>query len=380
MSEAVTIALTAVPVGLAFGFILERAGLGDPRVIGGQLTGRDFTVVRVMFGAILTAMLGLFVAGAVGLTDPGSVAVPPTDVVAQALGAVIFGGGFAMAALCPGTACVAAASGRRDGVAAVLGVFGGTLLTPVVWPLVDPVVQTVPREGATLGGDLGLSTGIVVGVLTVLGVGAFMLARWFETRASRWWVPTRVESVALTLGLLMPFLAAGSRTTPAALADIAREIEREQDHVDPLDLATWIREGKPGLRVVDVRDHLDTADYRIPGAIDVPLAKIASLRIRDDEEVVLYSDGGTHAAQGWVLLRARGVRNAKILKDGMAAWEDEVLSPIIPVAADDSTVQRFNRARDLSIWFGGRPRTSSAPFLQATRAAQGPRPRRRNTC
>ncbi|HUF29559.1 MAG TPA: hypothetical protein VMM77_02770, partial [Gemmatimonadaceae bacterium] len=51
--------ITALPIGVAFGVILERTGLGDPRVIAGQLTGRDFTVVRVMFGAIVTAMLGL---------------------------------------------------------------------------------------------------------------------------------------------------------------------------------------------------------------------------------------------------------------------------------------------------------------------------------
>jgi hypothetical protein len=47
-----SVATTAIPIGVAFGFILERAGLGDPRVIAGQLVGRDFTVIRVMFGAM----------------------------------------------------------------------------------------------------------------------------------------------------------------------------------------------------------------------------------------------------------------------------------------------------------------------------------------
>jgi uncharacterized membrane protein YedE/YeeE len=97
-------AVTAIPVGIAFGVILERAGLGDPRVIAGQLLGRDFTVVRVMFGAIITAMLGVVWASSMGWIDPSSIAMPPTDLPAQALGAVIFGGGFALAALCPGTA------------------------------------------------------------------------------------------------------------------------------------------------------------------------------------------------------------------------------------------------------------------------------------
>lgn len=114
--DALPVAATAIPVGIAFGFILERAGLGGPSVIRGQLLARDFTVIRVMFGAIVTAMLGVLWLAASGVIDAGAIAVPPTDVAGQALGAAIFGGGFALAALCPGTACVAAATGKRDGV------------------------------------------------------------------------------------------------------------------------------------------------------------------------------------------------------------------------------------------------------------------------
>ncbi|MBC7895342.1 MAG: YeeE/YedE family protein, partial [Cytophagaceae bacterium] len=137
---ALPIIATAVPVGIAFGVVLERAGLGDARVIRGQLVGRDFTVVVVMFGAIVTAMLGMLWMDALGLVPAITVATPPTDLAAQAVGAIIFGGGFGIAALCPGTACVAAASGRRDGVAAVAGVFAGTLLTPLAWPSLGRVV------------------------------------------------------------------------------------------------------------------------------------------------------------------------------------------------------------------------------------------------
>jgi hypothetical protein len=110
---ALPVAVTAIPVGIAFGFILERAGLGDPRKILGQLVLRDFTVVRVMFGAIVTAMLLLVVSAALGIVDMTTIAVPPTDIGAQVLGGVIFGGGFAVAALCPGTACVAAERSSR---------------------------------------------------------------------------------------------------------------------------------------------------------------------------------------------------------------------------------------------------------------------------
>src|SRR4051812_10108146 len=50
----------ALGVGIAFGWCLERAGLGSAPKLMGQFTLRDMTVLKVMFSAILTAMLGLF--------------------------------------------------------------------------------------------------------------------------------------------------------------------------------------------------------------------------------------------------------------------------------------------------------------------------------
>jgi len=370
-------AVTAIPIGIAFGVILERAGLGDPKVIAGQLLGRDFTVVRVMFGAIVTAMLGVAWASAAGWIDASAIAMPPTDLPAQALGAVLFGGGFALAALCPGTACVAAASGRRDGLAAMGGMFAGTALTPVAWPVVKDVVSVQPREGATLATDLGIPLGIVVLLLTIAGVLVMIIGRLMDSRGLRRnpLVPRPAESVALALAATFA-LADGRVALPATRAGaIATEIEREADHIDPIELAEAIKAGEPGLRIIDLREGLDTSAYMIPGARAVSLGALDTLRTDPGERLVLYSDGGAHAAQAWVLLRVRGIRNALVLKDGMAAWEDEVLSPVVPSVPDDSAKARFARAKELSRWFGGFPR------LVPDGASSSPqRPRRRRTC
>ena len=371
-------AITAIPVGIAFGVILERAGLGDPRVIAGQLLGRDFTVVRVMFGAIVTAMLGVVWARSAGWIDASSIAMPPTDLPAQALGAVIFGGGFALAALCPGTACVAAASGRRDGLAAVGGMFAGTALTPVAWPVVRGVVADAPREGATLAADTGLPVGVVVVLLTVAAVLAMITGRLMERRATTAtaWRPTTPESVALALAATFA-LADGRGALPQSQADaIATEIENEHDHIDALGLAALIKSGAPGLRILDLREHLDTSTYMIPRAMSVSLQDLDTVHVGPEEQLVLYSDGGAHAAQAWVLLRVRGIRNARVLKDGMAAWEDEVLSPLLPSVPDDSAKARFQQARELSLWFGGFPRL----VPDASTNPSTPRARRRRTC
>jgi rhodanese-related sulfurtransferase/uncharacterized membrane protein YedE/YeeE len=376
------VAVTAVPLGIAFGVILERVGLGDPRVIAAQFTGRDFTVVRVMLGTIVTAMLGVAWLGAAGWIDPGAIAIPPTDLAGQAIGAVIFGGGFALAALCPGTACVAASSGRRDGLAAVAGMFAGTLLTALLWPALGSAAAETPREAARLPADLGVSTGSVVVAITVMGVLASMIARRFEKRdpSRAWWRPRTMEAVGLTLAGAFVLVDGRTMLSPPEVAAIAGEIAREEDHVDALDLAEWIRERRSGLRVIDVREGLDSSIYRIPGSASVPLEQIASLDVKPGEHLVLYSDGGTHAAQAWVLLRGRGVTTVSVLKDGMAAWEDEVLRPARPTVSDDSATKRFARARELSLWYGGRPRLIPIPDAESSRPALPALRRRRNTC
>ena len=365
--------IAALPVGLAFGAALERAGLGSARTIGDQLRGRDFTVVKVMFSAIVTAMLGIYWASTLGWLDLGRVSIPETDLLPQAIGGVLFGAGFAVASLCPGTACVSAGTGRKDGALAVLGLFIGTLVVGLGWSLLGPVAEHAPREGATLAGDLGLAPGWVVGGLTVAGALVITLTPRLEGRpAGR--APGVFAAAVLPLGLLAVVTKEGPAVAAHRLDRIAAEIASEQDHVDPLQLAEWLKAGQAGLRVIDVRDGVSAEAYQIPGSETVPLERLGELNVEPEDIVVLYSDGGTHAAQGWVLLRARGARNVYVLRDGLAAWEDEVMTPSPPEHPDSASLARYRRARALSLWFGGRP--SSTP-----RAPAGTTPtRRRNTC
>jgi rhodanese-related sulfurtransferase/uncharacterized membrane protein YedE/YeeE len=368
--------IAALPIGLAFGVLLERGGLASARTIADQLMLRDFTVVKVMLSAIVTAMLGLFWAERLGWLDLAQVGVPVTDIVPQLIGAVVFGAGFAMAALCPGTACAAVATGRGDGLAVIGGLFVGTLGTMLAWPELGTVATRAPREAAFLPADLGIPAGIVVALLTILAVVVLPWLARFEGGQGAAPRLTPLAAGALALGLLaIPATGSSTGIGSAASDEIAREIVAERDHVEAVQLAEWIRDDRPGLRVIDVRDDLAPDDYVIPGAEQVPLAMLHRVAIDRGDQVVLYSDGGAHAAQAWVLLRTQGHRNISVLHDGLAAWEDEILAPLPPVPGDPADAARWEKARELSAWFGGMPRSRRPPDAPATS-----RPRRRNTC
>ena len=47
-------------IGFGFGFVLESSGFGNSKKLAAQFYFRDLTVLKVMFGAIITAMVGIF--------------------------------------------------------------------------------------------------------------------------------------------------------------------------------------------------------------------------------------------------------------------------------------------------------------------------------
>ena len=165
--------IPAFVVGGAFGFVLERAGLGDARKLAGQFYFRDFTVLKVILSAIVTAMLGSFWLARLGLVDLSGFYVPETFLLAQAVGGLIFGVGFVLCGLCPGTSCVAAASGKGDGLATVLGLFAGVLLTGLAMPLLEPLYTATSLGTFILPQLLNAPYGLVVAGVTVMAISLF---------------------------------------------------------------------------------------------------------------------------------------------------------------------------------------------------------------
>jgi hypothetical protein len=171
----------AVVLGIAFGFVLERAGLGRVQKLVGQFYGHDMTVLRVLFTAIVTAMVGAVILSAVGLLDLGAVQLRyPTYLWPMIVGGLALGAGFVVSGYCPGTSVVALASGKLDALATI----GGLTLGGLAYAELEPAMGGFPGSGQlgifTLPQWLGLPVPLVVAAAAALALGAFRAAGKIE--------------------------------------------------------------------------------------------------------------------------------------------------------------------------------------------------------
>ncbi|WP_101049225.1 DUF6691 family protein [Macromonas nakdongensis] len=176
--------VSALVCGALFGFVLENAGFGSPCKLTGQFTLRDWSVLKVMFTAIVVAALGLYLLRLAGWLEADAVFVPTSLLVAAAMGGVLVGGGFAVGGYCPGTSVVGLFSGRLDALVFIVGLVLGTFAFAGWY---GPAIEAVMAMGEVETGDTfsdawGIPDALVIGLMAVALVGVFYAGSWFERR------------------------------------------------------------------------------------------------------------------------------------------------------------------------------------------------------
>ena len=174
--------IVAFLIGIGFGFFLERAGFGSARKLVSQFYLNDLAVFKVMFTAIVTAMLGVTYLSWAGFLDLSLLYLVPTYWVAQVVGGLLLGVGFVVGGYCPGTSVAALATGRIDAMVYALGIATGTLAYAEVYPAIKPFVNADAMGQVTLPEVLGLPWGVVVFAVVVIAVLGF----WGATKVERW--------------------------------------------------------------------------------------------------------------------------------------------------------------------------------------------------
>lgn len=174
--------VVAFVLGLGFGFALERAGFGSARKLVSQFYLDDLAVFKVMFTAIVTAMLGVTYLSWIGFLDLSLVYLVPTNLLPQIVGGLILGAGFVIGGYCPGTALAATATGRVDGLIYGVGIYAGTLLFAEAYPLFKPLHTATPMGQVTIPQYFNLPYGLVVCAVVLLAIGGFAGAGWVEKK------------------------------------------------------------------------------------------------------------------------------------------------------------------------------------------------------
>lgn len=167
--------ILAALFGLCFGFFLRRAHVSRFNVIVGQLLLRDFTVMKVIFTAIIVGGAGVYFMLQKGLID--HLLLSSASLPAVALGGAIFGVGMAILGYCPGTTIAALADGSRDVIFGILGMLLAIASYAEVYPWIKAHLTLTTAHPETLATVTGLSVWTLFSYLSIGAVAFFTLLR-----------------------------------------------------------------------------------------------------------------------------------------------------------------------------------------------------------
>jgi rhodanese-related sulfurtransferase len=367
--------------GFAFGFVLERAGFGNARNLAAQFYLYDMRVLKVMFTAIVTAMLLLFASSAIGWVDFDAIAVPATHLGSAVVGGLLLGFGFILGGYCPGTSLVSLSTLKIDGALFALGVLLGLFLfgetVPTLWNFWN-------FSGAfgrlTLDQLVGVDAGFVVMGVVIMAVGAFWLAELAErifargtplatTKRARRWHRIAVGT-ALTIAAATIFI--GQPTTAKRIAwnetALQQRLQQRASHLDPAEVLSLMYNNQIALSLLDVRSERNYNLFHLLDAQRVTLDQLDEVRrsLSPDSVVVVMSNDERAAEEAWKRLAVYPSVNAYILAGGVNRWLDiyhsgtnNVPGADHPATESDVLRHRFDKA------LGDRPPAARPDLKQA---------------
>ncbi|MCA9668658.1 MAG: YeeE/YedE family protein [Myxococcales bacterium] len=348
--------LVALLLGFGFGFVLERAGFGRADKLAAQFYGSDMRVFKVMFSAIVTAMLGVMIAHGAGVIDLRPLAEQTASFTwlwPMALGGFLLGVGFIISGYCPGTSVVAAASGSIDGMFTIGGVVIGSVLFAEAWPLVGDFYKSSELGHLFLYDVFSIPAPVLALLVALMAVGMFIGAEKLEHVLARRrreggvvddgqsralevdWAPRPRRLIFGGIGgfavLGLVALAAPERpkAAPARLGSITQA-----------ELARRVLDRPWTLRVLDLRDAAACAKRRVPGAECVPETKLGALGLAyaaGKRDLVLVGAGDLAVLPPAV---TRYPGKVLRLRGGFAGWKAYALTKPAALAAGADAAAR----------------------------------------
>ncbi|MCB9452617.1 MAG: YeeE/YedE family protein [Anaerolineaceae bacterium] len=327
--------LIYLAIGIAFGMVLEVSGFANSPKLAAQFYFKDMTVIKVMFGAIIVAMLLILLASGIGLLDYNLVWVNPTYMWPGIVGGLIMGVGFILGGFCPGTSLVAAATLKIDGMFFVLGAFFGIFMFGETVSSFDSFWHSSYLGRFTLQDLFNVDAGVIALVVVLMGLfvfwGSEQLERIFgkkDLKAEPRW---RYGAAAATVVAGIALVIIGQPTAADRWSQM--QVERETQladravQIDPGELFDLIHNDRVIVKMLDVRNESDFNKFHILDAIHIPpediSAAITDFHMEQENTVfVVMSNDETIATEVWKTLVSESIPNAYILGGGVNAWLD----------------------------------------------------------
>jgi rhodanese-related sulfurtransferase len=342
-------------IGFAFGYALEMSGFGNSKKLAAQFYFKDLTVLKVMFTAIVVAMVLLFGSVGLGILDFGQVWVNPTYLASGVVGGLIMGVGFIVGGFCPGTSVAATATGKIDGMFYLLGGFFGAFLFGETEKYFTNWYNNAGYYGRlTLDQVFNLPVGVVVVLVVLMALfmfwGAEQLERIIGKKDLSREPKLRVAGagVLFVLALAVVFIGTPSldekysrltftrtETLPVENGDPIvntylysgdEMLARRLVQITPAEVFKTVYNQNVNLILLDVRPEADFNLYHLDGAINIPLEKLPGI-IPDllaeppaNSVFVLMSNDELAATEAWKQLVASAVPNVYILEGGVNNW------------------------------------------------------------
>ncbi|MBK9601288.1 MAG: YeeE/YedE family protein [Anaerolineales bacterium] len=362
-------------IGFAFGYTLEMSGFGDSRKLAAQFYFTELTVLKVMFTAIVVAMVLLFGAVGLGLLDFSQVWVNPTYLASGIVGGLIMGVGFIVGGFCPTTSLASASTGKIDGMMFMLGGFVGAFLFGETEQYFTQWYNNAGYFGrVTLDQVFGIPLGAVVVLVVFMALfmfwGAEQLERIFGKKDLSKEPKLRPVGAMLLAAAAFAVFFIGSPSLEDKYNKLTftRTETIEQLNADPItETKIYTADEMLSNRLVfitpaeafkakynqsmnpvylDVRSETDYNLYHIEDAVNVPaerMTEVIPVLLTEppaNTVYILMSNDEAAAVQAWKTLVASSVPNVYILEGGVNNWiaffgnDDKALQPD-PNAGDD---------------------------------------------
>ena len=153
--------------GIAFGFLLHKAGVSDYNILIGALRLTDLTVIRVIISAILVGSIIIYVLGKLGLVRPH---VKPTHYANNIVGGLVFGVGFGLWGYCPGTGAAALGQGSWDAAWGIFGMVIGSYIYALTAPNFKKLSRVGDRAKLTVPQLIHINPGIFIIITSIIFV------------------------------------------------------------------------------------------------------------------------------------------------------------------------------------------------------------------